>query len=181
MADVLFPSYYPYDINFILRIQVITHPDYSPGTLNNDVALLKLASPAKLTDRVIPVCLPTATDDFSAGMLCVTTGWGLTNPKGLLLPMKLHQATLPIVSNADCQQYWGTAQIVSEFMICAGGTGATSCLGDSGNPLVCQKNSAWYLVGIVSWGSESCDLNIPTVYARVTKAQPWIDQMIATN
>ncbi|XP_067853919.1 chymotrypsinogen B-like [Heptranchias perlo] len=160
---------------------VITHPDYSRDTLNNDVALLKLASPAKLTARVLPVCLPTATDDFPPGLLCETTGWGLTNPNALLLPVKLHQAELPIVSNVDCQQYWGTVQLVTASMICTGGAAATSCLGDSGNPLVCQKNNAWYLVGIVSWGSEWCDVNTPTVYARVTKAQPWIDQTIATN
>lgn len=51
-------------------------------TVKNDITLLKLASPAKLTARVSPVCLPEATDDFPGGLTCVTTGWGLTDPKG---------------------------------------------------------------------------------------------------
>lgn len=51
-------------------------------TIRDDITLLKLATPARLSARVSPVCLPQPTDDFPGGMTCVTTGWGLTDPNG---------------------------------------------------------------------------------------------------
>lgn len=51
-------------------------------TIHDDITLIKLATPAQLSDRVSPVCLPKATDEFSGGTTCVTTGWGLTDPNG---------------------------------------------------------------------------------------------------
>lgn len=53
--------------------------------------------------------------------------------------------------------------------------------GDSGGPLVCQKDGAWNLVGIVSWGSSTCDTQTPGVYARVTKLRDWIDSILEAN
>ena len=41
-------------------------------------------------------------------------------------PDKLQQATLPIVSNADCRKYWGSK--VTDMMICAGASGISSCM-----------------------------------------------------
>ena len=53
--------------------------------------------------------------------------------------------------------------------------------GDSGGPLVCEKDNAWTLVGIVSWGSSSCSISTPAVYARVTELRGWVDQILAAN
>lgn len=53
--------------------------------------------------------------------------------------------------------------------------------GDSGGPLVCQRDGAWNLVGIVSWGSNTCDTKTPGVYARVTKLRGWIDSILEAN
>lgn len=53
--------------------------------------------------------------------------------------------------------------------------------GDSGGPLVCQKDGAWTLVGIVSWGSSTCDPEVPGVYTRVTELRSWIDSILEAN
>ncbi|KAJ8785812.1 hypothetical protein J1605_006772 [Eschrichtius robustus] len=94
-------------------------------------------------------------------------------------PDKLQQATLPIVSNADCRKYWGSK--VTDMMICAGASGISSCMGDSGGPLVCQKDGAWTLVGIVSWGSSRCGPFSPGVYTRITKFIPWVLGVLEAN
>lgn len=120
-------------------------------------------------------------------------------------PALLQQAALPLLTNDQCRQYWGSR--ISDLMICAGASGASSCMvgthesvhkhrsillalinylsvffqGDSGGPLVCQKSGAWTLVGIVSWGSGTCTPTMPGVYARVTKLRAWMDQIIAAN
>ncbi|CAM9571509.1 unnamed protein product [Lampetra planeri] len=51
----------------------------------------------------------------------------------------------------------------------------------TGGPLVCEKDGAWNLVGIVSWGNSSYSTRIPAVYTRVTAIRSWIDQTIAAN
>ncbi|XP_025226049.1 chymotrypsin-like protease CTRL-1 isoform X1 [Theropithecus gelada] len=42
--------------------QAITHPSWNPTTMNNDVTLLKLASPAQYTTRISPVCLASSNE-----------------------------------------------------------------------------------------------------------------------
>lgn len=62
--------------------QVFRHPKYNSFTINNDITLIKLASPAQLGVRVSPVCVAETADVFSGGMKCVTSGWGLTRYNG---------------------------------------------------------------------------------------------------
>ncbi|MBW02083.1 Chymotrypsinogen B2, partial [Eschrichtius robustus] len=63
----------------VLKIaKVFKNPKFNMLTVRNDITLLKLATPARFSETVSPVCLPSANDDFPAGMLCVTTGWGKT-------------------------------------------------------------------------------------------------------
>ncbi|KAI4889300.1 hypothetical protein NFI96_011096, partial [Prochilodus magdalenae] len=159
--------------------QVFTHPDWNPSTIENDITLIKLATPAIIDSTVSPVCLAETSDVFSPGMKCVTSGWGLTRYNALFTPDKLQQVALPLLSNDDCKDHWGSN--ISDVMICAGADGASSCMGDSGGPLVCQKNGAWTLVGIVSWGSSTCSVTTPAVYARVTELRAWVDQTLAAN
>uniref|UniRef100_A0A3Q2PKG2 chymotrypsin n=1 Tax=Fundulus heteroclitus TaxID=8078 RepID=A0A3Q2PKG2_FUNHE len=167
------------DVQVLKPAQVFTHPSWNPSTINNDIALIKLATPARLGSNVSPVCLAESTDNFAPDSTCVTSGWGLTRYNALNTPSKLQQAALPLLSNSDCKQHWGSN--ISDVMICAGGAGATSCMGDSGGPLVCEKDNAWTLVGIVSWGSSRCSTTTPAVYARVTELRGWVDQILAAN
>ncbi|XP_077419053.1 chymotrypsin B-like [Vanacampus margaritifer] len=159
--------------------KVFTHPRWNPRTINNDIALIKLSTPARLDTNVSPVCLAESADDFAPGRTCVTSGWGLTRYNAPSTPNKLQQASLPLLSNEQCKRHWGSN--ISDVMICAGADGATSCMGDSGGPLVCEKDNTWTLVGIVSWGSSRCSTSTPAVYARVTELRGWVDQILASN
>ncbi|KAM9269040.1 LOW QUALITY PROTEIN: chymotrypsinogen B-like [Cariama cristata] len=159
--------------------KVFKNPNFNMLTIRDDITLLKLATPARLSARVSPVCLPQATEEFPGGMTCVTTGWGLTNPYATETPAVLQQVALPLLTNAQCKQYWGYR--IKDSMVCAGADGASSCRGDSGGPLVCQKNGVWNLVGIVSWGSGTCDTNVPAVYTRVTALRSWINSILLAN
>uniref|UniRef100_A0A8C1CFS8 chymotrypsin n=1 Tax=Cyprinus carpio carpio TaxID=630221 RepID=A0A8C1CFS8_CYPCA len=143
--------------------KAIMHPYYNSYTFDNDILLIKLATPAKLNTHVSPVCLPETFDDFPGGMKCVTSGWGLTRHDAPDTPARLQQAAL----------------YITDKIICAGASGVSSCMGDSGGPLVCEKNRIWNLVGIVSFGTGTCSTSTPVAYTRVTKLRPWIDQTIA--
>ncbi|KAM6429995.1 chymotrypsinogen 2-like [Python bivittatus] len=167
------------DVQIIKVAKVFKNPKYNMFTIRNDITLLKLATPARLTDRVSPVCLPKATDDFPGGMICVTSGWGLTKHTDKNTPNTLQQVALPLLTNQECKKFWGNR--IADVMVCAGAAGASSCMGDSGGPLVCQKNGAWELAGIVSWGSGTCSPSSPGVYARVTELLPFIEKTLANN
>uniref|UniRef100_A0A7N4V1T0 chymotrypsin n=1 Tax=Sarcophilus harrisii TaxID=9305 RepID=A0A7N4V1T0_SARHA len=164
----------------VLRIaKVFRNKNYDPDTFNNDITLLKLATPAHFQKNVSPVCLPSASDDFPDGTTCVTTGWGRTKYNARRFPNILQQAALPLLSNTKCKRYWGKK--FKDTMICAGANGVSSCMGDSGGPLVCKKNDAWTLVGIVSRGDNFCSATSPAVFARVTKLIPFIKETLANN
>ncbi|XP_066533718.1 chymotrypsin-like protease CTRL-1 isoform X1 [Hoplias malabaricus] len=158
--------------------RAITHPYYNSQNFNNDITLLRLSTPAQMTNRVSPVCVASSSTNVPAGTRCVTTGWGKTG--STTTPRILQQTALPILSQAQCRQYWGQNRI-TDAMICAGASGVSSCQGDSGGPLVCQSGNVWTQVGIVSWGTSNCNVRTPAVYARVSYLRNWIDQTIANN
>uniref|UniRef100_A0A673URK5 Chymotrypsin like n=1 Tax=Suricata suricatta TaxID=37032 RepID=A0A673URK5_SURSU len=105
--------------------KAITHPSWNPTTLNNDLTLLKLASPAQYTKRITPVCLASPDEALPAGLTCATTGWGRLSGVGNTTPARLQQVALPLVTVSQCRQYWGSR--ITDSMICAGGSGASSC------------------------------------------------------
>uniref|UniRef100_A0A8D0CQ44 chymotrypsin n=1 Tax=Sander lucioperca TaxID=283035 RepID=A0A8D0CQ44_SANLU len=162
-----------------VSLQVFKHPNFSIVTVNNDIQLVSLASPAKMNMHVSPVCVADTGDNFPRGMKCVTTGWSRTHYDPPYTPARLQQVALPLLINEQCRSYY--QKKVTDLMICAGASGASVCKGDSGGPLVCQKAGAWTLVGMASWFLGPCRPTNPGVYARVTELRAWMDQTIAAN
>ncbi|NXG98491.1 CTR2 protein, partial [Loxia leucoptera] len=110
-----------------LKIEkVFKNPKFNMLTIRDDITLIKLATPAQLSDRVSPVCLPKATDEFPGGMTCVTTGWGLTDSSASHTPAVLQQVALPLLTNTQCKEFWGFR--IRDVMVCAGADGASSCM-----------------------------------------------------
>uniref|UniRef100_S4RXV0 Peptidase S1 domain-containing protein n=1 Tax=Petromyzon marinus TaxID=7757 RepID=S4RXV0_PETMA len=120
------------NIQSLVVSKAITHQQWDSYNINNDIMLLKLAQPAQIVDRVSPVCLPAALDVFADNMMCVTSGWGRGSSVCAFTasntPPILQQTALPLVPTATCQQKWGTVNVITSVMICAGGAGASSCM-----------------------------------------------------
>uniref|UniRef100_A0A8C3KRR6 Chymotrypsin like n=1 Tax=Calidris pygmaea TaxID=425635 RepID=A0A8C3KRR6_9CHAR len=152
----------------------VTNPNWNPNTLNNDITLLKLSSPAKLGPRVSPVCLAPANLVLPTNLPLVTTGWGRITQA---MAPRLQQVVLPLISPSQCTQYWGNR--ITSSMLCAGGVGASSCQGDSGGPLVYQNGNVWTLAGIVSWGNSNCNVRWPAIYTRVSQFRNWIEYVVS--
>ncbi|WP_217624268.1 trypsin-like serine protease [Streptomyces sp. TRM64462] len=146
------------------------HPQYSPYTVNNDVAVLTLTSPVSV--KTLPLAQPTDSALYQPGLDGKVYGWGRTsstNPDSASQTLKVADAD--IVSDADCATAYPDGFIAGS-MLCAGApptgddaTSETTCNGDSGGPLVVQGK----LVGIVSWGDEDCSAaGKYGVYAKVS-------------
>ena len=65
------------------------HPDYNSGTLDNDIALIKLASPLTFdaNNNVAPICPPDATDLYD-NVDALVSGWG-TLESGMYRNLKI--------------------------------------------------------------------------------------------
>ncbi|XP_037374005.1 chymotrypsinogen B-like [Talpa occidentalis] len=159
--------------------QVFRHPSFTERSALNDIALLKLATPANFSARVSPVHLPRAGDFVQPRTPCVVTGYGYPNPKVKRTSITLQQAPIPLLPLADCRRYWGPA--ITEDFICAGASGVGLSKGDSGGPLVCLKDGAWTLACILSRGTLYSLTYKPFVCHRITSLLPWIQETMANN
>ncbi|KAG8505386.1 Chymotrypsinogen B [Galemys pyrenaicus] len=161
----------------VLKIaQVFVYPQLHWTPLDNDVALVQLASPANFSKRVSPAVLPAASKRFRSGRQCVTMGWGLTHPNGSKKHHEPQQAMVPLLTNRECRKSWG--KMITPSKICAGADCVSSWEVDSGGPLVCRKEKVWTLVGIMSFMSEACPTVRPLVFTRVTSLIPWIQETV---
>lgn len=64
--------------------RVISHPYYNQMTFDYDIALLELSDPLQFTNTIQPICLPSPSHVFPAGMACWVTGWGALREGGIM-------------------------------------------------------------------------------------------------
>ncbi|KAM8924304.1 trypsin isoform 3-T3 [Pelodytes ibericus] len=160
---------------FISSSRVIRHPSYSSWTLDNDIMLIKLASPATLNAYVQTVPLPSGCS--AAGTSCLIAGWGNTLTSGSNYPDQLQCLDAPILTATQCSNAYPGE--ITGNMICVGYIegGKDSCQGDSGGPVICNGQ----LQGIVSWGYGCAQRNYPGVYSKVCNYNAWVSSTIAAN
>ncbi len=162
--------------------QIIQHPSYNSVTMDNDIALIELASPSS----AIPLNIH-RTADLIEGENSITMGWGLLQPDGWIYPSILQQVNLPIVSNATCIDSFMNKgfpeDYITENMLCAGFAegGKDACRGDSGGPLVVQRSDGYKLSGIVSWGEGCAEEGLYGVYTRVSLFASFIDAYVDSS
>ncbi|XP_065532169.1 trypsin I-P1-like isoform X2 [Lathamus discolor] len=155
--------------------KIIRHSGFNSETLNNDIMLIKLATPAQLNKAVQTVSLPTSC--VAAGTECLISGWGNTRSSGSAYPDTLQCLKAPVLSTSQCNSAYPGS--ITSNMICIGFLegGKDSCQGDSGGPAVCNGQ----LQGIVSWGLGCAQKGYPGVYTKVCNYVSWIKATIAAN
>uniref|UniRef100_A0A674BP84 Zgc:165423 n=1 Tax=Salmo trutta TaxID=8032 RepID=A0A674BP84_SALTR len=160
--------------------QIMSHPNYTRRTNDNDMCLLKLSSPVTFTNYIRPVCLAAPGSSFHAGTTSWVTGWGTI--LSLPSPKTLQEVDVPVVGNRQCNFNYGVGSI-TDNMICAGlaAGGKDSCQGDSGGPMVIKQGTRWIQSGVVSFGQGCALAKLPGVYARVSQYQTWINSQISSD
>ncbi|MBD0743372.1 trypsin-like serine protease [Streptomyces sp. CBMA152] len=154
--------------------KVLQAPGYNGK--GKDWALIKLAKPVGQ-----PTLKIATTTEFNTGTFTIA-GWGARSEGGGQ-QRYLYKATVPFVSDADCQAAYG-GDLVPGDEICAGNLqqgGVDTCQGDSGGPMFRKDNTnAWIQVGIVSWGQGCAEPGYPGVYSEVSTFAADIAQAAAT-
>lgn len=162
--------------------QIVVHPGWKDTPNNNDIALLRLATPVPARAggaNSLPIVystLATSAIGNLTGRMSTVTGWGTRTFGVYDPPARLYEVEVPIVSNEACKTSYPS---LTDNMLCAGlpQGGKDSCQGDSGGPLVVFENSSskWVQVGIVSFGKDCALPGFPGVYARVSRYTNWIN------
>jgi len=162
---------------------ILIHPYYDGNRYDNDLALLRLETPARLNSGVQiihPMTESVAIDDDALPLFATVTGWGRTAEDGQLSD-QLMEVQVPIISNELCNVSYG---IITETMLCAGyeNGGYDACQGDSGGPLVLPEGEdQWRIAGVVSFGFGCARPQFYGVYTRVSSFTEWLEEKIGPS
>uniref|UniRef100_G3UDE5 Kallikrein-8-like n=1 Tax=Loxodonta africana TaxID=9785 RepID=G3UDE5_LOXAF len=153
----------------------IRHPGYSTQTHVNDIMLVKLRSPVKLSSSMKGVTLPSRCE--RPGTQCTVSGWGTTSSPNGEAASVTQCAHVNLVPRGECEVAYPNQ--ITQNMVCAGKKyGRDSCQGDSGGPVVCNG----MLQGLVSWGDFPCGKpSKPGVYTNLCQFTKWIHGTIKSN
>ena len=161
--------------------RVVRHPQYRGS--QNDLAVVRLATPVETTFSVQPVCLPPAGAEHR-GQHVAVAGWGLLEFAGHT-PSVLQEAPLRVTDAGHCEtSYRRLPSFERRFpggfqgtKVCAAsrdGQPRDACEGDSGGPLTALTDGSYQLVGVVSGGLGCGSPEFPGVYTRVSAYIDWI-------
>ncbi|XP_071040931.1 chymotrypsin-like protease CTRL-1 [Parasteatoda tepidariorum] len=175
---------HPYDEYDASRI--VLHPSFNNETLENDIALVRVSLAVRKKPHINIICLPqTKTEENELlSSSCYITGWGRrTETSNHSFVLK--EVNVPIWRQDRCesslQLQFGTEFVLPSSSLCAGAEGRDACDGDGGGPLVCNKNSVWYQLGVISFGIGCGRKNTPGVYTRVQSFSSWIHETVFNN
>ncbi|KAG7495462.1 elastase-1-like [Solea senegalensis] len=161
--------------------EVKIHPRWNPNSVAGgyDIALLRLASNARLSNYIQLGSLPPSGQVLPHNNPCYISGWGRTQTGGQL-SSQLKQASLPVVDYRTCTSYGWWGSTVKDSMVCAGGGRDSGCQGDSGGPLNCSVNGKWVVHGVTSFVSSlGCNTaKKPTVFTRVSAYNSWMNSIL---
>uniref|UniRef100_A0A8C5GIF6 chymotrypsin n=1 Tax=Gouania willdenowi TaxID=441366 RepID=A0A8C5GIF6_GOUWI len=146
----------------VLKVnRILSHPKFNPKTFNNDIALVELTSPVVLSEHVIPVCLPSATEP-PTGSPCLVAGWGS-------LYEGVQKYSISGFIHVICSVCINHSLIFLTLSFCG-------LQGDSGGPLIYKDrlSGRFQLYGITSWGDGCGEKGKPGVYTRVAAFSDWI-------
>ncbi|XP_058981383.1 granzyme K-like [Musca domestica] len=161
-----------------LAVDKIEFISFQPGSLQNDIALLRLKHPYRSS-------LPPQFNFYGKlphyGMKayrkdpCKIIGFGAKHHAGLSQDY-LEEAEVYVISNKKCRHLLGYvwAPQKGANTVCALGYGQDTCQGDSGGPLICKYDGIDYIYGIVSHGLTCGLIGIPSVYTVTGPYIEWI-------
>lgn len=162
--------------------EVYIHPEWNPSTQAGDIALIKLYNVVTYTQYIRPVCLATSNEPSYVNSPVTVAGWGTTSDGSSTPSPVLREATVPVISNTQCRNYYGSAVVTSQVMCTSGMLSRGPCNGDNGGPLIFREsNGRWKQIGIVSFvSSQGCQTGYPYGYTRLSSYSTWVQNVMSS-
>ncbi|KAL9189024.1 hypothetical protein ACHAXT_011514 [Thalassiosira profunda] len=165
------------------------HPDYDSWTTDNDFMVVFLDAPVEGDYEL--VSLNSKSFVPALDQTVVAMGWGDTSASDDTTELTdvLMHTEVQVISNEECDASEGFIggepdnyheQITSNMLCAESSRAQDACQGDSGGPLVIRGPNASrdVQVGVVSWGIGCAHDAFPGVYARVSEAYDWIQDVV---
>jgi secreted trypsin-like serine protease len=187
------------DKNELSSKQVLVHQEFFKNkNPSNDIALIQLTAPVTTGKPIDIIDLASLSAGIDSGQSALVIGRGLQKPmkeeddgSDNESSTRLFEIELPLRANSVCQEAMNQvvqqenepAPQMSIGQLCMGGVpqgGVGGCKGDSGGPIVLQKqDGALSLVGAVSRGIDGCaQPGIPELHTRIPAYVPAINDVI---
>ncbi|XP_055299882.1 serine protease 1-like [Sitodiplosis mosellana] len=149
--------------------KIVPHPQYSPDTLHDDIAMIFLDKPFKETSTFGSIQV--ADENVVDNQTCSIAGWGTTAKS-----IELLIANVSVVPREICNGAHSHDGKVGPHAFCAGSMhgGTDTCQGDSGGGITRQNR----LVGVVSWGRGCGRKTFPGIYTNAYEYRDWIEKTI---
>ncbi|XP_018571207.1 chymotrypsin-C-like [Anoplophora glabripennis] len=170
------------DIQNTVVSDIIIHPEYNSLIYINDIAVLKLSKPVKITNFVRPSCLYDRDSDLNSitGKEGTIVGWGIDKNR------KLMQVKMTIVPIENCI----SSEVIPDKIYCAEFmNGISSCILRSVSGMVLSKdgtnyqNTVWQIRGINVFSEiqAPCDEIKHMIFTDVAKYTGWLQGIIKSD
>lgn len=173
-------------------LSVTSHPGYKRSRNYNDIAIIKLQEPVRLTNSVQPACLQTKSVkdlETTGNQTLVVVGWGAVEFAGDGSSKLKKAVGLRFVELEECSKSYDNKTRLpnglDDTMICAIDPDRTrqadTCTGDSGGPLLISSGSGQPMIAAVTAFGQACGGSTPSVYTSVSGYLSWIEEQVWPN
>ncbi|XP_055587256.1 CLIP domain-containing serine protease B15-like [Uranotaenia lowii] len=164
---------------------ILVHENFRTDKVQDDIALIRLATDIEFNDYVQPVCLWDKGDDrlFLRENKGSIVGFGATGKAGF--SVALNEAEIPVVDNQVCieSNREAFAFTLTSNMFCGGRRdGVNACNGDSGGGMFFLYGDRYFVRGVVSFSPSlsngQCDPYEYVVFTDVARYVQWITKTL---
>jgi secreted trypsin-like serine protease len=161
--------------------KILLHDAFNKQTFDNDIALVKLATPLTLSQKATPIPVVSPVDEpkkLKERAPLTVTGWGSTSAAAehAGLPVRqLQDGLVEFVPSDKCKLAISGSTITANMM-CAYSRDVDVCTGDSGGPIIPYPTTAdATLLGVISgnWVGD-CGNMVYKRHTRVARFETWI-------
>lgn len=160
-------------------------PEFDPGALRGDAALLILAAPTAAP--ALAVAGPGDLALYGGGASVQLAGWGLTRADAEQPPKSLRATTTMVQGTALCRNktrsyYPPYSPALQLCTLPPTAKKSGGCFGDSGGPAIGQRaDGSPVELGIISTGAPGCNPKLPNVLTRADVVSPWVGEWVAAT
>jgi secreted trypsin-like serine protease len=108
--------------------EFISHPNYGPLLLRNDVAVIRINPEFRYSARIQPVFLTSDASDLHVGTLATVSGFGIHDTETGLTSNIVRFTRKTIITNAQCQQSFSVLTVIDSTICALGTTGVNNAV-----------------------------------------------------